>query len=382
MREWDASDPFATARREAGVLDADFLGEHIPLILRYDEVRAAAANHETYSSDSPYRVPIPSEERVRKVRQLPIEVDPPEHTEYRAIVQPFFRAPRRPEMVAKVEALVGGMLDDVIDAGPIEVVEAFALPLQSRALTLLLGMPIEAADEWISWGHNVFMGPDGHSEDKGNVLDQYLHAQFDRAEAEPGDDFFSALTKATYRGRALTRDEMVGFANLAFAGGRDTVIATVSLTLAHLASHPDDIERVREKPLLVRSAAEEIVRIASPLTMIGRTCPHDTNIHGVKVAAGERAAICWASANRDETVFENPEKLDINRKRNPHVAFGAGNHTCLGASHARLILRSLISLVSRKVATLTLIDSKANFEEWPAYRRQTGYDYLNLRFDS
>lgn len=382
MTEWDATDPFADARRSSGVLDADFLGEKIPLILRYKEVREAAANSDTYSSDSPFRVPIPSEERVRNVRQLPIETDPPDHTDYKAIVKPFFAAPKRPEMVAKIETLIDEMLDDVIDAGPVEVVNDFALPLQSRALTLLLGMPMDAAEEWISWGHNVFAGPEGHSEEKGNVLDRYLHEQFDRAEANPGEDFFSALTQATFRGRPLTRDEMIGFANLAFAGGRDTVISVVSLTLAHLATHPEDIVRLREKPLLVRSAAEEIVRIASPLTMIGRTCPHSTDIHGVQVEAGGRAAICWASANRDETVFENPELLDIDRKRNPHVAFGAGNHTCLGASHARLILRTLVSLISRKVARMEMLDSKARYEEWPAYKRQTSYELLKICFDS
>ena len=380
MGEWDATDPFADARRETGVLEAEFLGEKIPLILRYKDVREAAGDYTTFSSDAPFRVPIPSEENVRNVRQLPIEVDPPDHTDYRAIVQPFFAAPKRPEMMKKVEGLISDMLDAVIDAGPIEVVNDFALPLQSRALTLLLGMPMDAADEWISWGQHVFSGPEGHSEEKGNVLDRYLHEQFDRAEANAGDDFFSALSKAKFRGRALTRDEMVGFANLAFAGGRDTVIATVSLTLAHLAAHPDDIVRLRENPLLVRSAAEEIVRIASPLTMIGRTCPRAAEIRGAEIAAGQRTAICWASANRDETVFDNPEKLDINRKRNPHVAFGSGTHACLGASHARLILRTLVSLVSRKVGSLTLIDSKAKYEEWPHYRRQTGYDYLRISF--
>ena len=382
MTDWDASDPFARARREKGVIEGDFLGEKIPLILRYKDVREAAANFETYSSAVPFRVPIPSEERVRSMRQLPIEDDPPDHKDYKAIVQPFFSSPKRPEMIGKIEALVGDMLDEVIDAGPIEVIENFALPLQSRALTILLGMPMEAAEEWISWGLHVFSGPEGHSEEKGNVLDNYLHEQFDRAAADPGEDFFSALTGAEFRGRALTRDEMMGFANLAFAGGRDTVISTVSLTLAHLATHPGDIDLLRDQPLLVRSAAEEIVRVASPLTMIGRTCPHDTNVHGVDVPAGGRAAICWASANRDETVFEDPEELKIDRKRNPHVAFGAGVHTCLGASHARLILRTLISLISRKVGRLELIDSKAGYEEWPAYRRQTGYKYLNIRFDS
>ena len=380
MADWDASDPFSRARREQGVLEGDFLGERIPLVLRYKDVRAAAMDPGTYSSDAPFRVPIPSEESVRNVRQLPIETDPPEHSDYRAIVQPFFSAPRKPAMIEKVETLVHDMLDDVIGAEPIEIMEGFALPLQSRALTLLLNMPMAEADEWISWGQHVFHGDDGHSAEKGSTLDQYLHRQFDRAEQDPSDDFFSALVQADYRGRRLTRDELIGFANLAFAGGRDTVIATVSLALAHLAAHPEDMERLVENPMMVRSATEEIVRIASPLTMIGRTCPHKTDVHGVSVEAGERAAICWASANRDETVFEAPEELRIDRKPNPHVAFGAGAHMCLGASHARLVLRTLIGAVCTQTGGLELLDQEPKYEEWPAYRRQTGFHSLRIRF--
>lgn len=382
MSVWDASDPFADARRRSGVLEGDFLGERIALILRYNDVRKAASDFRTYSSDAPFRVTIPTEERVRTVRQLPIEVDPPEHTDYRAIVQPFFSVSRRPEMEEQVGALIAGMLDEAIDAAPIEIIDEFALPLQSRALAALLRMPPEAADEWIGWGLHVFSGPEGHSEEKGSVLDRYLNSQFDRAEAAPGNDFFSALTKASFRGRPLTRDEMVGFANLVFAGGRDTVIATVSLTLAHFAAHPGDLDRLRDDPLLLRNCVEEIVRVASPLTMIARVCPHDTNVNGVHVPADHRVAICWASANRDETVFGSPEELIIDRKPNPHIAFGAGPHICLGASHARLILRTLIRQLGRKVGSMEMIGSEPRYEAWPAYRRQTSFEALTIRFGS
>jgi len=380
VSEWDASDPFADARRRSGVVEGDFLGEKIALILRYKDVRDAASDFRTYSSDAPFRVPIPTEERVRNVRQLPIEVDPPEHTDYKAIVQPYFSVSKRPEMEKKIGTLIGEMIEEILDAEPVEIVQQFALPLQSRALTVLLRMPMEAAEEWIGWGLHVFAGSEGHSEEKGSVLDRYLHRQLDRAETAPGDDFFSALTKANFRGRPLTRDEMTGFANLVFAGGRDTVIASVSLTLAHFAMHPEDLIRLRNDPLLLRNCVEEIVRVASPLTMIARVCPHDTNVHGVHVPANHRVALCWASANRDETVFKSPEKLIIDRKPNPHVAFGAGPHICLGASYARLILRTLISQVSRKVSRMDVIDSEPRYEAWPAYRRQTSFESLRIRF--
>ena len=379
MADWDMADPFGDARRECGVLDVDFDGEHIPLILRYKDVRAAAGDYVTFSSDAPYRVPIPSEEHVRKYRQLPIETDPPEHTDFRAIVQPFFNRPRKPEMIAAVEALVADMLSDAIQSPTVEIVREFALPLQSRALTLLLGMPMSEADEWISWGTHVFHGHDAPSEEKGQVLDNYVERQLDRAEADPGDDFFSALTRATFQGRPLSREEMSGFAVLTFAGGRDTVINILSFAFAHLANHPEDLAKLRDNPMLVRSAAEEFVRVASPLTHIGRVCPRETDVHGVDVPADHRVSLCWASANRDETVFESPNQVQIDRKRNAHVGFGTGAHTCLGASQARLILRSVMSAVSQ-TATIEILDEKPQYEEWPGYRRQTGYEYLSVRF--
>ncbi|MYI01141.1 MAG: cytochrome P450, partial [Gammaproteobacteria bacterium] len=147
--DWDSTDPFAEERRRTGVLDAEFFGEKIPMILRYRDVLAAARDYGTYSSDAPFRIPIPSEERVRAVRQLPIETDPPEHTDYRAIVQPFFNISARPRLVEDVNALIAGMLDAAAEAGAVEVVREFALPLQSRALALLLRMPATVADEWI-----------------------------------------------------------------------------------------------------------------------------------------------------------------------------------------------------------------------------------------
>ncbi len=380
--DWNAADPFAAARRAAGVLEGDFHGEKIPMILRYRDVRAAAHDYRSFSSNAPFRVPIPSEERVRAVRQLPIETDPPEHSEYRALVQPFFTVSARPKLVADVAALIDGMLDAAAVAGRVEVVREFALPLQSRALALLLRMPAEAAREWIGWGLHVFAGPEGHSEEKGGALDRYLHRQFDRAAAagNSGEDFFSVLGRSKFRGRPLSRGELVGYANLVFAGGRDTVIAAVSMTLAHFASHAEDLARLRGKPLLARRAAEEIVRIASPLTMIARVCPRETDVHGCKVPPNGRAALCWASANRDETVFQSPEKFVLDRRSNPHLAYGAGPHRCLGASHARLLLRTLIELIASKGVKLEVIESEPRFEGGDVYRRQTGYESLRMSF--
>jgi len=370
-----ANDPFREKREADGVLETLFQGEKVPMILGFKGVRAAAADWKTFSNNAPFRVPIPSEEDVRSVRQLPIETDPPEHTDYRKIVEPFFRQPREPEMVQKVDALVGELLRQALARPSLEIVREFAIPLQSRALTYLLRVPEREADEWISWGLHVFHDG-GNGVAKGATLQRYIQRQLDRATENPGDDFFSALTQAKFCGRPLTREEMEGFANLIFAGGRDTIIQTVASIIGYFGGHAEALEMLRSKPELLNTAAEEFFRFVSPLTHIGRVCPHATEVKGMAVEADQRVSLCWASANRDASVFENPDELRLDRKPNPHIAFGSGPHNCLGALHARLLTRSLLRQLCECVAGIKILDAKAHVERESHYERRLGYDSL------
>lgn len=372
-------DPFREARQQDGVLKCPFQGEEVPMLLRHADVRKATRDWETFSSDAPFRVPIPSEESVRSMRQLPIETNPPEHTEYRAIVEPFFQRPKLPEMVSQVESLIQRQLDLALEKEILEVVNDFALPIQSHALTYLLNVSEKEADTWIGWGIHVFK-VDGALAKKGDTLESYLHRKFDEAEANHGEDFFSALTQAEYQGRRLTREEMMGFANLAFAGGRDTIIHSISNIIAYFAEHPEGLDYLREDPKRIVHAGEEFFRVFMPLTHIGRVCPVDTEVQGVKVPAGGRVSMGWASANHDETVFENPDEIRLDRKPNPHLSFGFGPHLCLGALHARLVVRTLMqSLIQNKVR-LSIIDAVPHVEREARYERVNGYSSLKARF--
>jgi cytochrome P450 len=373
----DLPDPFQAARSESGQLRCPFHGENIAMILRHADVRAAARNWQAFSSDAPFRVPIPSEEKLRTIRQLPIETNPPEHTEYRAIIEPFFNRAKDPGVIAQVETLIAGLVTAALERGSLEVVREFALPLQSRALTYLLNVPETEAAIWIGWGIHVFHGgKDG--EVQGAPLEAYLHAALDRAAAQPGDDFFSALTQAQFRGRALTRDEMMGFANLTFAGGRDTIIHTISSIFAHFAREPEALAFLREDPRRIVLAAEEFFRVVTPLTAIGRVCPVDTEVNGARVAAGERVGLTWASANMDESVFPSPTEVRLDRKPNPHVAFGFGPHLCLGAPHARLLIKTLLQQLSTRIDRLTILEAKEQVEKAARYERPVGYESLRV----
>ena len=372
------SDPFQQARQEAGVMQCPFHGETITMILRHEDVRKAAKDWQTFSSDAPFRVPIPSEEEVRSMRQLPIETNPPVHGDYREIVEPFFQRAKDPTMIAQVESLISSMITQTMERDSIEIVNEFALPIQSRALTYLLNVPASEGETWIGWGIHVFKVTGGEFK-TGTVLEDYLHAKFNQAEANPGADFFSALTQANFQGRKLTRDECMGFANLAFAGGRDTIIHTISCALGYLAEHPEALEFLRADPKRITLASEEFFRVFMPLTHIGRVCPADTEVNGVTVKAGERVSLTWASANFDEAAFPAPHEVRLDRKPNPHLSFGFGTHLCLGAPHARLILRTLLKLCCERVKSITILKADKRVEHEANFDRTLGYDKLELK---
>lgn len=371
-------DPFGEARRNDGVLVNNFQGTPVPMLLRHEDVRQAAKDWPRFSSDAPFRVPIPSEEDVRSVRQLPLEVDPPAQQDYRDIVEPFFNRAKLPEMIAEVNQLIHSLVDQALARDSIEIVREFAIPLQSRALAVLLAMPQAEAEIWIGWGTHVFREGDGTS--KGAALEAYTNGLLDRAAAAPGDDFFSALTQAKFQGRPLTREEMLGFCSIVFAGGRDTVINSISGVIGHLSAKPADFEFLRADPRRIVGASEEFFRVLSPSTHLARVCRAKTEIHGVTVEPGQLVSLNFAAANYDETVFDQPEEVRLDRRPNPHVAFGFGAHLCLGAAHARLIVRSLIAILGERVGRIETLAAEDKYEIESSYRRRLAYDRLTVRF--
>jgi cytochrome P450 len=374
----DYNDPFQEARGKCPIHVGTFDGEKVPMILRLKDVRTAAKDSTTFSSDAPLRVPIPSEEDVRTVRQYPLEVDPPVHAEYRKIVEPFFLRPKQPDVLAKIHGLIDSLLNKALEAGSIDAVKDFAIPLQSYALTYLLNVSEKEAELWVSWGIHVFKDGDGKS--KGPFMEKYCQQMFEAAAENPGDDFFSALNQAEFQGRLLTMEEKLGYANIAFAGGRDTIIHTATRIIAYFAEHPEALDWIRENPARINLASEEFFRLFIPLTHIGRVCPVKTDVHGFEVQAEGRVSLCWSSANRDPEVFDEPNEVKLDRKPNPHVAFGFGAHNCLGAHHARAIMRGLIKALSEKVSDIEVLETTELVEREPDYTRMVGYELLRTKF--
>lgn len=371
-------DPFQEVRAKCPIHVGMFQGARVPMILRLNDVRAAARDTVKYSSDAPRRIPIPSEEDVRTVRQYPLEVDPPVHAEYRKIVEPLFLRPKQPDVLARIHGLIDSLLTHALAVDSIDAVKDFAIPLQSYALTYLLNVPEKEAELWVSWGIHVFKDGDGKS--KGPFMEKYCQQRFEAAAENPGDDFFSALNQAEFEGRPLTMEEKLGFANIAFAGGRDTIIHTATRIIAHFAGNPQDLQWIRENPDKINLASEEFFRLFIPLTHIGRVCPVKTDVFGFEVQPQGLVSLCWSSANRDPEVFDAPNEVRLDRRPNPHVAFGFGPHLCLGAHHARAIMRGLIRILGERVSQIEILETEELIEKEPEYTRKVGYELLRAKF--
>ncbi len=384
MKRSTFPDPFKKARENKGLGKMNDQNDPVKMVLGHKDVRRCAHNWKTFQSggEEVGRIVVPSEVHIRDTRQIPFEVDPPEHKSYRDLVEPWFKRPLERDYQIKLTDIVNGVIDEALEKGKLEVVEEFSLKLQSRALTLLLNIPYEESDLWISWGTHVFRSEDTALDgDKANILYDYIDAEIDKAIANPSEDLYSMLLASEVNGKKLTKEEVKGVLILTFAGGRDTVINAVTNSIAYFADYPQSLQRLREEPEILNTAIEELIRYFSPLTQMGRVVTEDTQVCEHAVKSQSRISMCWASANRDERVFENANEVVLDRKINPHLAFGFGTHNCLGATHARQIMKILLTVLTQKVASMEIIDCKENIEDLDEFERKVGFDSIQVKFN-
>ncbi|PIB35623.1 cytochrome [Reichenbachiella sp. 5M10] len=382
MKKSALPDPFAQAREAKGYGTVEDQNDPVTMLLRLKDVRKTAKDTKTFQSGAaPGRIVVPSEVSIRDTRQIPFEVDPPMHGEYRALLEDWFKRPEQPDYRECLEEIITELVDEALQTDSLEVMEQFALKLQSRALTLLLNIPYEESETWIGWGMHVFRSEESALDgDKAAILYDYIDAQIDKAIEHPGDDLYSVLLDSEIEGRKLTKEEVKGVMILTFAGGRDTVINAVTNSIAYFAEHPESLTRLDNEPEITAHAVEELVRYFSPLTHMGRVVTEDTQVCEHAAKADTRVSLCWASANRDASTFENPNEIVIDRKMNPHVGFGFGIHKCLGATHARQVLRVLLGVLAQKVKSIDILEQKDNIEDWGEFQRKVGYDSIQVKF--
>lgn len=286
-----------------------------------------------------------------------LHTDPPAHTRYRRLVQPAFRPTVTKALEPIVRARARALIDRIEPGVATDVVQALSVPLPLLVISEILGVPEEDWRRCFEWSEAVIPGAtDWPEEVRDRLLGEmiaYLLEATKKRRDDPSDDVLSELANVKIDGDNLTDDELTMFLVQLLVAGNETTRNMLSSGLVALAAQPEQWQMLRDDRELVRSGVEEILRFTSPVIYFMRTATTDTALGGQPIAEGEHVVLLFASADRDESVFgEDADRLDVTRDPNPHVAFGFGNHFCLGASLARLEGKVVLEELLERFATI------------------------------
>ncbi|HVN51389.1 MAG TPA: cytochrome P450 [Acidimicrobiales bacterium] len=299
------------------------------------------------------------------VREMMLYMDPPRHTRYRLLVNKGFT----PRMIGLLEghltAKATAIVDSVIDRGSCDFVSDIAAELPLQAIAELMGVPQEDRRKLFEWSNRMIGADDpefqkdseGMEAANGAAAELFMYAQglAELRRADPRDDIISKLLASEIDGDRLSELEFEMFFLLLAVAGNETTRNATAHGMKALLDHPDQFDKLKAKPDLIPTAVEEIVRWATPVLHFRRTALEDYELGGKTIRAGDKVVMWHISANRDEAVFDEPFRFDVERSPNEHIAFGGGGpHFCLGANLARMELRLIFAELVRRLPDLEL----------------------------
>jgi cytochrome P450 len=320
---------------------------------RHEDVAAALRNPEVFSSDMDIALALGTERPM-----IPQQIDPPEQTRYRRLLDPLFSSKRIALLESPIRAHACELIDHVIEAGECEFDKDFAVPLPCTAFLILMGLPEADLDLFLELKDGIIRPPVAKEDFAGAIeyrkkTGQRIYATFealiDEKIEHPADDVMSELLQAEFEGRALSRNELLDICYLLFLGGLDTVTASLGCSIAHFAANDADRQLIVDDPTRIPAALEELLRWETPVTVVPRLAKRDFEVAGEMVRKDDLVMMLLGAANTDENAFENADSVDLGRTANRHMAFGAGPHRCLGSHMARLELRIGIEEWHRRI---------------------------------
>jgi cytochrome P450 len=365
-------------------------GTDIYLVTRHELITPILRDIETFSSGFQTTGMLPSPDVVAQLREIMatgyqpvatmLTVDPPLHTRYRSTVAPYFTPRRIAELRAPVEAICERLIDAWINRDAIEVVKDFAVPLPIEAIAYVLNVPTDKMADFKRWSDDSvatigtkISDERRYSAARGIVEFQHYFAdQLEQRRIHPTGDLLSDLAKATIPTdeggtRTLEMGEMLSITQQLLVAGNETTTKSITEAVRLLAEHPERWAQLKADPSLAGVFTEEVLRMSTPTQGMFRIVTKDTTIDGVAVPAGARLVLMYAAANRDPSVFADPDVFDPMREQlSQHLAFGKGIHFCIGAPLSRLEIQVALSALARRVDTLTLLESNT-FEYFPSF---------------
>jgi cholest-4-en-3-one 26-monooxygenase len=340
-------------------LDDPSLVDRCWVVTRHDDVRAVSRDPATFSSADGIHL---RRTATHHFRPNMINMDDPDHQRVRKLVSGGFT----PRVVRAFERhyadLAGGVVDRALSGGgTFDGIRDVAAELPLLAICEVLGAPEEDRFRIFGWSNTLLSSEDPDYAPSPETFQAAVMAMVayagelaDRRRREPGDDLVSALLGPTGE-LPLTDAEFEGLVLLLLAAGNETTRNAIAHGLLAFASYPDQWDVLRSDPAgTLDTAVDEMIRWASPVNYMSRTATCDVELHGQPVRKGDKIALLYSSANRDETAFSDPERFDVRRDPNHHLAFGFGAHFCLGATLARIELRALLEVMVPRIAALEL----------------------------
>lgn len=276
---------------------------------------------------------------------IPLQIDPPHHSRFRKMLDPMFSPKRMAAKEDDIAALANRFIDRFIERGTVDFSSEFAVPFPSEVFLVLMGLPLEELDQFLHVKEELIRptGDDEEAREKsqeqaGGWIFNHVNEAIEQRKKHPTDDLLGYFSDLEDEGR-LTRDEILNICVLFIPAGLDTVTDTLECSIAYLAQHPDHRRQIVDDPSLVSAAIEELLRYESPVPIVNRITMSDTQLDGCPVAHDTRVRVMLAIANHDPAIHADPESVDFHRDANPHIAFGAGVHRCVGSNLARMELR-------------------------------------------
>jgi len=332
------------------------------MIFDYDGVKRALNDHDAFSSDM--------STAGRVAPDWLVFLDPPRHTKLRSLIMSAFTPRVVANLEPRIRELSRELLDGTIERGEMDMAADYAVPLPVMVIAELIGIPAADWSRFRRWSDAILtlsftvpggqkpMAPPAEYYEMRADMQAYVPGLIAQKRSAPKDDLLTRLVQAQVDGQHLTEQEIIAFIQLLLVAGQETTANLINNTVLTLAENPDQLAVLKSSPDLLPSAIEEVLRYRSPFQWTLRATRRDIDMGGQVIPAGKLVLAVIGSANRDPSQFRDPDRFDITRDQNPHVAFGHGIHFCIGAALSRLEGRVALSEFLNRISGLQLASEK------------------------
>jgi cytochrome P450 len=326
------------------------------VLSKYADVVAAARDTETFSSAQGISIPV----FASLVPLVPIESDPPLHSEFRRTLQREFSRGRMESLEGSIRNLANELIDGFVDRGSADLATELAAKLPGMVLAELMGF-LRSEGEWFRSHTQRLIETSKVGDSEGNMAASVSFAgnvaqALDERRREPRDDMLTRIVTSEIEGRPITEVEALGMTLVTVIAGHETTVGGIGSLFMYVGGDPELKGRLLADPSLVPKAVEEAIRLEAPIQGAARTVLRDVCVRGQSFSSGDKVWLLYAASNRDEEHFPEPDKFDLDRKPNRHLGFGEGVHRCVGAPLAQIELRVVLEEVLKRIPTFRVDD--------------------------